>query len=255
MKRQIPNVITLFNFLCGVLSVVALLLWKEPVWASCFIICGAIFDFFDGMTARALKVSGAIGKELDSLADVVSFGVAPSLIAVNLLLENQCNYDFLRFGNGLICYLPLFMAIMSCYRLAKFNIDTRQTLSFIGLPTPANALIWLSVPIINYLQANTIVLWGIDSLNFHNFLQSIMNNPYFIIILSIIMGVLLVCEVPLFALKFKNLSWQDNKIKFIFLSFSLLFVILFNFYAIPFIILFYILLSLINNFIKKEQNH
>lgn len=255
MKKQIPNIITLLNFLCGVLSIVALLLWKEPVWASCFIICGAVFDFFDGMTARALKVSGAIGKELDSLADVVSFGVAPSLIAVNLLLENQNNYEFLRLGNGCLCYLPLFMAIMSCYRLAKFNIDTRQTLSFIGLPTPANALIWLIIPLINYLQANTITLWGIGSLSFNFHLYNIMNNPYFIIILSIVLGVLLVSEVPLFALKFKNLSWQDNKIKFIFISLSLLFVVLFNFYAIPFIILFYILLSLINNLFLEKQNH
>lgn len=255
MKKQIPNIITLLNFLCGVLSIVALLLWKEPVWASCFIICGAVFDFFDGMTARALKVSGAIGKELDSLADVVSFGVAPSLIAVNLLLENQNNYEFLCLGNGFLCYLPLFMAIMSCYRLAKFNIDTRQTLSFIGLPTPANALIWLIIPIINYLQANTITLWGINFLSFNFHLYNIMNNPYFIIILSIVLGVLLVSEVPLFALKFKNLSWQDNKIKFIFLSFSLFFVVLFNFYAVPFIILFYILLSLINNLFLEKQNH
>ncbi|MDO5760933.1 MAG: CDP-alcohol phosphatidyltransferase family protein [Bacteroidota bacterium] len=253
MKKEIPNIITLLNFLCGVLSIVALLLWEKPVLSSCFIICGAVFDFFDGMTARALKVSGAIGKELDSLADVVSFGVAPSLIAVSLLLENKDNYTFLQFGNSILCYLPLFMAVMSCYRLAKFNVDERQTLSFIGLPTPANALIWLTIPIINYFQTNDIFLWGINSKSLHSLFFNLMNSPYFIVPLSIVLGILLVGEIPLFALKFKNLSWHDNKVKYIFLSLSLLLIILFNFYAFPFIILIYILLSILNNlFLNKK---
>ncbi len=254
MRKQVPNIITLMNFLCGVLSVIALLLWENSALASCFIICGAIFDFFDGMVARLLKVSDTIGKELDSLADVVTFGVAPALIATSLLLGSKNDYDFLQIAGGLFCYLPLFMAIMSCYRLAKFNVDKRQTLSFIGLPTPANALIWLSIPLINYLQSNNIILWGIKSSGFNSLLYNFMNNPYFIIVISIVCDILLVSEIPLFSLKFKTLTWQDNKIKFVFLFLSLLLIILFNIYAIVLIILLYVLLSLADNYIFPKQN-
>lgn len=252
MKKQIPNTITLMNFLCGVLSIVALLLWKQPLLASVFIICGALFDFCDGLTARALKVSGAIGKELDSLADVVSFGVAPSLIATSLLLENKSNYEFLNYLGGFVCYIPLFMAIMSCYRLAKFNIDERQSLSFIGLPTPANAIVWLSIPIINHLHTNNIHLWGINSDELHSFLFSTMNNPYFILIISIILAILLVSELPLFSLKFKKLTWQGNEIKFIFLICAFFMLVLLGLYSMPLIIILYILLSIIENIVKKS---
>lgn len=253
MKKQIPNIITLMNFLCGVLSIVALLLWDNPLLSSIFIICGAVFDFLDGLTARALKVSGAIGKELDSLADVVSFGVAPSLIAVSLLLGNRCNYEFLNIGGGFLCYIPLFMAVMSCYRLAKFNIDERQSLSFIGLPTPANAIVWLSIPIINHMYINNVKLWGINSEGMHEFLYSVMNNPWFIIVFSILLAILLVSEVPLFSLKFKNLNWQNNKTKFVFIICTLVMLLLLNLYCIPLIIILYILLSIIENISKKSK--
>lgn len=251
MKKQIPNIITLMNFLCGVLSILALLLWEKPLLSSIFIICGALFDFCDGLTARALKVSGAIGKELDSLADVVTFGVAPSLIASSLLLENKSNYEFLNLAGCFICYIPLFMAVMSCYRLAKFNIDERQSLSFIGLPTPANAIIWLSIPIINHLYKNNIHLWGIDSKELHAFLFNTMNNPYFILVISVLLAILLVSELPLFSLKFKKLTWQGNEIKFIFLICAFFMLVLLGLYSMPLIIILYILLSLVENIIKK----
>ena len=251
MKKQIPNTITLMNFLCGVLSIVALLEWEQPLLASVFILCGAFFDFCDGLTARALKVSGAIGKELDSLADVVTFGVAPSLIASFLLLENKNNYEFLNIAGSFICYIPLFMAIMSCYRLAKFNIDERQSLSFIGLPTPANAIIWLSIPIINHLYTNKLQLWGINSDELHSLFYNTMNNPYFILIISVILAILLVSELPLFSLKFKKLSWPGNEIKFIFLICAFFMLVLLGLYSMPLIIILYILLSLIENIIKK----
>lgn len=244
MKKQIPNTITLMNFLCGTLSIVSLLVWKQPLWASFFIVGGALFDFCDGLCARALGVSGAIGKELDSLADVVSFGLAPSLIAFDILASRAEEYAFLQWGGGLLCYVPLFMAMMSCYRLAKFNTDTRQTLSFIGLPTPANALVWLSIPVIDYLHFNNISLWGLGSGYIEDKMFAIVNNPYFVLVASILFGLLLVSELPLFALKFKNLSWADNKIKFIFLIVSLVLIIVLDCYAIVFIVLFYILLSL-----------
>ncbi|MCH3924181.1 MAG: CDP-alcohol phosphatidyltransferase family protein [Bacteroidales bacterium] len=253
MKKQLPNIITLMNFSCGVMSIIALLLWNNSLLASMFIVFGAIFDFFDGMTARLLKVSSNIGKELDSLADIVTFGVAPSMIATNLLLIQSPNYPFLQIFHRIVCYIPLVMAVMSCYRLAKFNIDTRQTSSFIGLPTPANALVWISIPVISYCAFNDTYLWGVYSPKIYNCFAIFLNNPFFVIVSSIIFAILLICELPLFALKFKNLKWQDNKIKFIFLSVSIVMIFLFSCYAIPLIIIIYIVISIINNIIKHNK--
>ncbi|MBR1770238.1 MAG: CDP-alcohol phosphatidyltransferase family protein [Bacteroidales bacterium] len=253
MKKHIPNIITLCNFLCGTLSVISLLSWKNDVLAAMFIIFGGLFDFFDGLTARALKVSSPIGKELDSLADVVTFGIAPSLIVVEHLLNLRYSFPFLHTVNSALCYLPLFMAVMSCYRLAKFNTDTRQSSSFIGLPTPANALIWLSIPITAKLRNGNLNLWGPNIDFIHTSLYNCFFNPYFILVCCVVCGILLVCELPLFSLKFKNLSWKDNKIKYIFLAISLLLIILLNFFSIPLIIMCYILLSIVDNLISDKN--
>src|SRR5574344_2810294 len=161
IRKHIPNSITLLNLLCGILSIYTLYKTESLILPSLFIIIGALLDFCDGLSARLLKVSSNIGKELDSLADVVTFGVAPSMIATNLLLIQSPNYPFLQIFHRIICYIPLVIAVMSCYRLAKFNIDTRQTSSFIGLPTPANALVWISIPVISYCAFNDTYLWGV----------------------------------------------------------------------------------------------
>lgn len=246
IKKQIPNCITLANLLCGVLSVYCIYhdAVKMPfVTASLLIILGAIFDFFDGFVARLLRVSSSIGKELDSLADVVTFGLAPSLMMVEILKNST--------SNPLIYMIPLCMVLMSAYRLAKFNIDERQTTSFIGLPTPANALLWLSIPLLQYLANEKIHLWGLYSEQMYMGIVNFLSSHYFICIGSIVMAILLVSELPMFSLKFKNFSWKDNKIKFGFLLSCVILLFIFNCFAIPFIVLTYILVSIITNLIKK----
>ena len=250
IRRQIPNVLTLSNLLCGILAIYFLYDLEGstiPILPSLLIITGAIFDFFDGFTARALKVSSPIGKELDSLADVVTFGLAPSLITVELL-KTQASFSD---SSSLICLIPLFMALMSAYRLAKFNIDERQSTSFIGLPTPANALLWLSLPLLVHLSENKIHLWGLYNEQIYAAITAFLTNPYFICLISLVMAGLLVSELKMFALKFKNFTWQDNKVKFIFLISCLVLLFVLNCFAIPFIVLLYIIISIITNTFKR----
>ncbi len=231
MKKQIPNIITLLNLLCGVIAIIFVFYFKDNKFASLFIVLGAVFDFFDGMTARALKVSSPIGVELDSLSDVISFGVAPSCIAFSLI-----GFD----NHGFIALIPLLMALFSSYRLAKFNLDTRQTTSFIGLPTPANAILWLSIPLID-LQTRFHILYDI------------MSSVYFIVPVSVLMCYLLVSEIPMFSLKFHNLKWKDNSLRFVFLILSAILLGVLWFAALPIIIILYIILSVINNLKIKTR--
>ncbi|HHT03275.1 MAG TPA: CDP-diacylglycerol--serine O-phosphatidyltransferase [Bacteroidales bacterium] len=250
IRKQIPNTITLLNLLCGIMAIYTLYTTESLIIPSVLVILGAVFDFMDGMAARALKAYSELGKELDSLADAVTFGVAPSLITVDLLQEFAILNPFLSKYPFLV-FIPLFMALMSAYRLAKFNIDSRQTMGFIGVPTPANALIWISLPIIYYLETNSIHLWGIGSQAFYTNLTAVLLSPIVILFGSILMSFLLVAELNLFALKFKNFRWKDNKEKFVFLITALLLIFAFNLYSIPLIIIVYIIESLIINKIKK----
>jgi CDP-diacylglycerol--serine O-phosphatidyltransferase len=135
--------------------------------------------------------------------------------------------------------------------LANFNVDERQSVNFIGLPTPANALLWLSLPVLAYLSNQKIHLWGIYQQEIYSTLVDILLNPWFIIVFSIIMGVMLVAPISMFSFKFKNFTWQDNKVRFIFLVISILLIFLFNCFAIPFIVLMYIIISLISNLFKN----
>jgi CDP-diacylglycerol--serine O-phosphatidyltransferase len=194
-------------------------------WALAMIIAGAVFDFFDGMAARALGISGPIGKELDSLADVVTFGVAPSAMIFQLfgLVEYP---SWMSFASTWLPYTAFVLAAFSALRLAKFNLDTRQSTSFIGLPTPANALFWASL-IVGELP----------------FLCSPRFNAAFLFLFLLASCFFLIAEVPLFALKFKNFSWKDNRIKYIFLVGCLALLPL-GITAITAIILWYILLSI-----------
>ncbi len=200
MKKHIPNMITCCNLICGCIATGSAF-HSNYSTAFLFIILGAVFDFFDGLAARSLGVSGKMGLELDSLADVVTFGVAPS--AMIFTLFTKVCYPELLYSKFWFTYLPFtafLMAAFSALRLAKFNIDERQHMGFIGMPTPANAIFWAAL---------------ISSSK--DFLCSPYFNAPFLLAFMLLSCWLLVCEVPMFALKFKNLSWKDNKIKYIFL--------------------------------------
>ena len=198
ITRHIPNTVTCCNLLSGCAASVMAFQANYQA-AILFIILGAVFDFFDGMLARLLGVSGPLGKELDSLADDITFGFAPSAIVFSLFKE----VDYPELLMPIADYFPytaFIIAAFSALRLGKFNIDPRQSSSFIGLPTPANALFW-----------GSLVVGG------HSFLTSESFNAIYLLLLVFLMSYLLIAELPMFSLKFKNLSWKDNKVSYIFL--------------------------------------
>lgn len=226
MRRHIPNTITCCNLLSGC---VAATYAFEGVYTIAFvcIILGAVFDFFDGLTARALKVSSPIGKELDSLADVVTFGLAPASMVFNWLRE--CADAHLRMLPAFVVpFLAFLLVAFSALRLAKFNVDERQTSSFIGLPTPANALFW-----------GALVLGSHDK---------IVSSPFgwmLIVALVLLFSWLLVAEIPMFSLKFKSLAWAPNRIAYIFLLVSLVLLIFLGLNGLSAVIGWYIVLSVL----------
>ncbi len=227
IKRQIPNLITLCNLACGVLSVYAALWGGFPRQAALLICLGILFDFFDGMTARLLGVSSPMGKELDSLADVVTSGVAPAAIVYELTIEYL--YMIRMPWLAIFCLLiPLFAA----YRLAKFNLDTRQSHSFLGLPVPSQALVWVGLALSGLVIPDGYQIVFVLS----------------VIVLSLVLNVLMVSELPLFSLKFnfKDLSWRTNSVQYIFLIVcAVIIAVLRDWIAISVIILWYIILSAI----------
>ena len=243
IKKHIPNIITLLNLFCGVIATM-FATSGYLMFAVYFVLLGIFFDFFDGFFARLFKVSGELGKQLDSLADVVTSGVVPGIILFQLIQKEE----FLTVSNGELmewsgvkvvplALIGLVFTLASAYRLAKFNIDTRQTTSFIGLPTPAATLVVLSLPLI----LSTGNDWS----------HELIENQWFIVVLTLVLSYLMHAEIPLFALKFKDYTWKNNKIKFTFLGLSLLLLIGIQFVAIPLIILLYVLSSVIENRSKK----
>ena len=235
MKKQIPNMITCCNLISG--CVATTMAFNGNIkWAVAWMIIGAVFDFFDGMTARLLHVSSPIGKELDSLADDVTFGVAPSTIVFWLL--GVIEYpSFLESLRGIIPYAAFIMAAFSAQRLAKFNLDTRQTTSFIGLPTPANALFW-----------GSLVL-GCES-----WFES---GKWGVLVLLLLLAVscyLLICELPMFALKFKQWGWKGNEVKYVFAATSLVLLLIFGFLQAWWIIIaLYLIVSIV--IWMRSHNH
>jgi len=227
--------ITSANLFCGCISIV-LSSDGYLFYAAVFIILGAFFDLFDGMIARILKVDGELGLQLDSLADVVSFGVAPSILVFFHL--NAIEFSLLN-------YMAFLIAVFSAYRLAKFNIDSQQKEGFIGLPTPANALFWISIPLIQWQNIENYSWIDVS------FLMELFENKMLIFSLIILLSYLLVSPIPLIALKFKNLKWKGNESKFSLLVLSLIFILCFQFAAIPLILILYLFISIIHNrFIK-----
>jgi CDP-diacylglycerol--serine O-phosphatidyltransferase len=229
IRKNIPNLLTLCNLLCGCIAIV-FAFEGNLVWSAYLVGIACIFDFLDGMVARLLKAHSEIGKELDSLADMVSFGVLPGIIVYKLLVEFN--------GGGSIYFIAFLIPAFSAIRLAIFNLDTRQTDSFIGVPTPANTILIASLPLI---------------LQFNPSYASFISNQYFLMGLTLIMSFLLVAPLPLIALKFKNFSWADNKVRYIFLALALVFLIAFQFVGIPLIIILYIVLSVINNILTRSK--
>ena len=247
IKKHIPNAITCCNLLCGCIAIIQTF-EGNLVMASYLVGLAAIFDFFDGFAARALKVSSPIGKDLDSLADMVTFGAVPGFVMHKMLeigyLVNHRDYDLIV-QNQWLTYIPILIPIFSAIRLAKFNNDTRQTDYFIGVPTPANAILICSIPL--------IVNWDTHFDLKHCEVIHFLIHPYALIAISVLMSFLMVAELPLFSLKFKQFGWKGNEIRYIFLLLSILGLVIFQFLGLGIAIVLYVVLSVINNLFFKPK--
>jgi len=232
LLRHIPNVLTCLNLLCGCIGVVEA--FHNNIIISCGLIgIALIFDFFDGFAARLLKVSSPIGRDLDSLADMVTFGLLPSIIIYQLLMQSIP--DLMGIWKA---YPAFLIAIFSAIRLAKFNNDPRQSDSFIGVPTPANALLIASLPVIVLTQ--------------DEYWKTLIVNTNNLLLLTVVMCYLLIAEIKLIALKFKSFGWQGNEFRYSFLVLTVLLLVFFKILAIPLILVIYIILSVAANLTKKS---
>ncbi|HTF17897.1 MAG TPA: CDP-diacylglycerol--serine O-phosphatidyltransferase [Chryseolinea sp.] len=217
LLRHLPNLLTCLNLVCGCLGI--LNLWKgNPENTAYYIWAAGVFDFFDGFVARLLRISSPIGKDLDSLADMVTFGVLPSLFIYRMM-------ESLGASPGL-CYVALVIAVCSALRLAVFNNDATQSDSFRGVPTPANALFLTGLPFLD-----TIIPGGIGS-------------PVLLAVIAVVFSILLVSRFELFALKFKSFNWGDNKLRYTFLLLALILLAIFRLTAVPLVVILYIGMSL-----------
>lgn len=234
IKKQIPNIITLLNLFCGCIAVVFVSRLNFEM-AFFFVCLGIFLDFFDGFFARLFKVTGELGLQLDSLADMVTSGLVPGFVMFCMLKDAQ-DPDV---ANQIVPFLGFIISLGSCYRLANFNIDTRQTDSFIGLPTPANALFILSLP---------LVLKNSDSL----IILELLTNQWVLLVVTLFSAYILNAEIPLFSLKIKDFTFKKNVLQIVFLTLSILLLVFFQYLGIPLIIIAYIVLSLVNNKLLKK---
>ena len=259
IKKHIPNILTLINLFCGILAI-KVGFSEHYYLAGFFVIIGAFFDFFDGFAARLLKVQGELGKHLDSLADMVTFGVAPGVVIYSFLSS------FIE--DSYIPYISFVIPLLSAVRLAKFNLDSNQSDKFIGLPTPANALFFVFIPLVFVLES---LGWDYPTVLTHMnggyvsrplvtySLSTSETLKYFIIVGILLFSYLLNAPIEMIALKFKSFGWKGNEIRFVFLALCLVIIsvsllISSVFVSVPIIILLYIILSIINNLFKKKQN-
>ncbi len=228
---MIPNALTCCNLFSGCVAIV-FAFWGDFDYAAFAVIAAAVFDFFDGFAARGLKAFSPLGKDLDSLADDVSFGVAPGVALYSYLSASQMGTAYM-----LLPYVAFFIPVFSALRLAKFNIDARQTTSFIGLPTPANALFWMfAIATVNHLGLNLAPLGIVVT-----------------VLVEALTCWLMVSEVPMFSLKFHDFSWSNNKLRFVFLGLSVVLIVALRMASMPVIIVMYVLLSLVEDVVLKEQ--
>lgn len=242
IKKHLPNAVTALNLFCGCIASLAFLQHENEL-GILFVIGGLIFDFLDGFVARALKVQSEIGKQLDSLADMITFGFVPGVIMYIALSKTSPSYisDSFELIFSNLKYLGFSITVFSAIRLAKFNIDDRQTSSFVGLPTPANTILILTIPLVWIFSEEdssaTIVV----------------QNQISLLCLTLISSYLLIAELSLLSLKFKNFSWKDNKEKYILLISSVFLLWKFSFLAGLFIILLYLIISIIHNITKAQK--
>lgn len=237
IKKHIPNLITLLNLFSGCIALV-FALNKDFDLAFYFVCLGIFLDFFDGFFARLFKVSSPLGLQLDSLADMVTSGVVPGVVMYQMIANSSA---FPTMNSDVVFYpfLGFIITLGSCYRLANFNIDTRQTDSFIGLPTPANALFILSLPLVLKYSDSIIIL-------------ELLTNHWLLMVITLFSAYILNAEIPLFSLKINKFNITDNVLQIVFLSLSLVFLLFFEYLGIPMVIIFYVLLSVLNNtFLKK----
>lgn len=242
MKKQIPNLLTMGNVLSGCIAVV-FAVWNHMEMAALFVFLGIFFDYFDGLAARLLGVQSPLGIQLDSLADMVTSGVVPGIVMFQLLAMSQTGgwssgwTSYTEGGEmiyGFFPYLGFLVTLASAYRLARFNIDENQVSSFVGLPTPANALTILSLPLILLYQGNDL-------------LNSIILNPWFLIAFTLLSAFLLNAPISLFALKFKSWGFRENAVRYLFVILSFVLLLTVKFLAIPVIVVLYIAMSLLWN--------
>lgn len=243
VKKYIPNALTLLNLFSGLLALVSVFNGYFD-HAFYFVCLGIFFDFWDGFAARKLNVSSELGLQLDSLADMVTSGVVPGLMIFKLFEYIQMNdADYMltdeTYYMGFVPYLGFLITVASCYRLAKFNIDDRQTENFIGLPTPANTLFIMSIPMIQYADQ-------------YEWLTNLLYNPYVLLGITILSAYLLNAEIKLFSLKMKEINWAKSKVQLSFLVYSVVLLLFFGVLAIPLIIFSYILISIFLNFAQSK---
>ncbi len=240
IKKHIPNFITLLNLFCGCIALVFVSRF-DFLLAFCFVCLGIFFDFFDGFFARLFKVSSPLGLQLDSLADMVTSGVVPGFVMFQMLSQQKTvqNTVFpVMVETPWFAYFGFVITLGACFRLANFNIDTRQTDSFIGLPTPANALFVLSLPLINQAFFDD---------NYSDNISSLILLP-----ICFLSAFVMNAEIPLFSLKVKSYNLKDNKLPLFFLLMALLLICFFQFLGVAITIVFYVLLSVILNQIEKK---
>ncbi|MBE0648707.1 MAG: CDP-diacylglycerol--serine O-phosphatidyltransferase [Bacteroidales bacterium] len=236
-KQHIPNTLTAFNLIAGLIAI-TLIMEGELAMASLFIFIAALFDFLDGTAARILDARSELGKQLDSLADLVSFGVAPGLIMFQLLskgCEGSCN---ILEQHHITPWFALLIPVCAAFRLAKFNIDLTQEEHFIGMPVPATAIFFASIPLILFYQSAQFSLVPLD------FFTDFFSNSRVLAVLTVLFSYLMVSDFHLFAMKFKKMGWKGNEMRYIFLILAASYLLLFSLCAIPLIILTYFVLSL-----------
>ncbi|OCB76534.1 CDP-alcohol phosphatidyltransferase family protein [Flavobacterium crassostreae] len=234
IKKHLPNLITLLNLLSGCIALVYATN-ADFVAAFYFVCLGIFLDFFDGFFARLFGVSSPLGLQLDSLADMVTSGVVPGFVMFLMMKSSQHELGM----HPAWAYLGFIITLGSCYRLANFNIDTRQTDSFIGLPTPANTLFILSLPLIIQYQDSLLVL-------------ELLTNQWVLLFITLCSAFILNAEIPLFSLKIKKFNLKDNVLQLLFVLLSLLLLVVFNYLGVALVIVFYVLVSVVNNKWSKK---
>jgi CDP-diacylglycerol--serine O-phosphatidyltransferase len=236
LYKHIPNFITLMNLTMGVIAIYLSIEGAETelVYAAFFVFGAAVFDFFDGFTARLLNAKSDIGLQLDSLSDMVSFGVAPGFILYKMILLSHGNPAGAIEGHNYTAFFAILIPWGAALRLAKFNIDETQQSGFKGLPTPAMAFFIASLPVIRQ-----------NLYNERGMMYMFFTNAYFLLIVAVAGFFLMTSSFPMFALKFKSYKWKDNEVKYIFLIISIVLILMYQVLSIPFIIITYIFLSLV----------